>query len=278
MPSWQRPVLVKFPFIAAHFLSCSTAASLSAYTRVAHLQRNANFDRYYDFKAAGDTHQEACEGLAAAYGDDDHDTLMATQCFAMDLMHQGGMDNLRRAYSLMQGVYARRRTKLGPEHVYTLWAACELGRTTASRGALAHDPQLIEEAKTIYHDGLEIARRNLGLDHVGTLMGRSSLADTLVIEQKYDEAETEYRDIAERQKHVPGARAGSHRDRLWTLQQLGKCYEEQGRLKDALTTFQTVLREMDAMGAQQHPWRSRMVRNEEDIVARLGQSADGAST
>ena len=203
---------------------------------------------------------------------------MATQCFAMDLMYQGGMNNLRRAHSLMQGVYARRRKKLGPEHVYTLWAACELGRTTASHGALARDTQLIEEAKTIYRDGLAIARRNLGPDHIGTLMGRSSLADTLVMEQKYDEAEAEYKDIAERQKHVPGARAGSHRDRLWTLQQLGKCYEKQGRLGDALTTFRTVLREMDAMGAQQHPWRSRMVRTEEDILARLRQSTGSAST
>ena len=195
----------------------------------------------------------------------------------MALLQQGGVKNLGRAYALIQGVHDRRQQKLGPEHIYTLWAARDLARTVSARGALTHDRVLIDEAKAIYTHGLEIATRNLGPDHIGTLMGRQSLADTLVAEKNYDAAEAMYKDVAERQKRVPGARAGSHRDRLWTLQQLCSCYEEQGRFEEALTTCRVVLREMDAMGAQNHQWRPKVIRKEEELVDRVSSSRSGVS-
>lgn len=157
--------------------------------------------------------------------------------------------------------------------MYTLWAACSLARCSAARGDLEHDQKLIDDAKAIFRDGLQVCERNLGPNHIGTLMGRQHQADVLVREKSYADAEREYRDIAERQKSVPGARAGTHRDRIITLQQLAECYKKQDRLIEALDVCNSIMTELDALGAQKHPIYERMRRKQQDLNARAGASA-----
>lgn len=198
---------------------------------------------------------------------------MATDHLAMSLLLSGGLANAKRAYTLMQGVHASREAKLGPEHVYTLWAACNLARCSAALGAIEKNQTLIDDAKTLFRDGIEVCERNLGADHIGTLMGRQHQTDVLVLEKKYDDAEKEYKDIAERQKYVPGARAGTHRDRIWTLQMLARCYEVQDRLEEGLAVYETIMEELGALGAQEHPVYLRTERRQHDLRARLPTSS-----
>lgn len=200
--------------------------------------------------------------------------MVAADNLAMTLLLIGGAACTRRAYDTMQEVYDRRQRKLGKEHVYTLWAACNLARTMAARGSLESDADLVQDAKQMFREGLEVATRNLGPDHIGTLMGRTHLAHTLALEGRYDEAENDYRDIAERQKHITGARAGSHRDRLMTLQMLIKCYELQDRFEEGSQVCVTMITELDAMGGQKHPWRQQIVEKRERLLARVKGDSD----
>lgn len=177
----------------------------------------------------------------------------------MILLQIKGLDNSKRAHELMQDVYDRRLNTLGEEHLFTLWAACNLARTLTAHGALEKDHRLIAEAKLIFHDGLEITSRNLGPNHVGTLMGRGFRGEALVAEKAYDEAESEFKDIAERSRVLPGSRNGTHRDRLFTLERLAKCYEEQARYEEAFQLCTTIIEELDSLGGQQHPWRVKVV-------------------
>ena len=133
--------------------------------------------RYTEFEIAKDIHEQATKELADEYGADDTDTMVAKDSLAMTLLQMGGVSQVRRAYDLMKDIYERRETKLGHEHLFTLWAACNLGRTLTARGSLENDPSLIDDAATIFQDGLAIIKRNLGSEHIGTLMGRKFLCE-----------------------------------------------------------------------------------------------------
>lgn len=177
--------------------------------------------------------------------------------------------NSRRAYNLMQDVYDRRRKTLGEEHLFTLWAACNLARTLTIRGSLEEDNVLLDQAKSIFRDGLAISRRNLGVEHLGTLMGRSFLADVWVVEKQYNRAEEEYQEVAELQRHLPGSRAGTHRDRMVTLEKLIDLYEVQNRLDMAIEHCDIIVRELDGLGGQEHPYRMQVLERQAKLKARL---------
>lgn len=196
----------------------------------------------------------------------------------MVLLQLEGTENTKRAHSLMQDVHDRRLKMLGEEHLYTLWAACNLARTLTARGVLENNHQLIQDAKFIYHDGLEITNRNLGPNHLGTLMGRGFRGEALVAENAYDEAEREFKDVAERSRNLPGSRNGTHRDRLFTLERLAKCYEAQTRYEEAFQMCSTILEELDSLGGQQHPWRIKVVQKMEKLQAYIGTSESDAES
>lgn len=228
--------------------------------------------RYTEFETALGLHEKASDELTSIYGADDLDAMIAKDSLAMTLLQIGGLARIERAQVLMQDIFDRRQRRLGQEHVYTLWAACNLARTMTARGALENDNEFIQEAKIIFNDALEITKRNLGINHIGTLMGRSSLANALVAEKRYTEAEEEHKDIAGRQKNVPGARAGTHRDRLITLQSLVRCYEVQGRLEEGVRICDMILYELDALGGQKHPWRQQIAGKREELLEGMGIS------
>lgn len=192
----------------------------------------------------------------------------------MTLLQLDGVSNVKRANVLMQDIYDSRRKRLGVEHAYTLWAACNLARTLTERGRLEDDQTLLDEARAIFNDGIAIARRNLGPNHVGTLMGRGFLANVLVVEKAYAEAEQEFKDIAEQQRQIQGARNGTHRDRLITLQRMVHCYEIQGKLKEAVECCNTIITELDGLGGQEHPWRLQIVEKREGILNNPNTPAD----
>ena len=195
--------------------------------------------------------------------------MIAVDHLAMALLWNENLAETQRAYGLIKQVYETRQEKLGKEHFYTLWAACNYARVLAARGSLENDEELFKEAKDIFHDGLEIVKRNMGEHHMGMLVGRTHLAHTFALQKDYETAEKEYKDIMERQRHLPGAREGTHRDRIGTMQLLEWCYESQGRLEEGLQVYEQMMQELDALGGQKHPWRLRLTEKHAELLARI---------
>ena len=93
--------------------------------------------------------------------------------------HPGDLD---RALELESTVFAIRVEKLGREHLYTLWSVLNLSRIKAVRGET-------DEALSIFLPGHAIARRNLGEDHFGFLLGELHHGRILICARRYEEAE-----------------------------------------------------------------------------------------
>ncbi|KAI9712598.1 MAG: hypothetical protein M1828_001664 [Chrysothrix sp. TS-e1954] len=229
---------------------------------------------YIEFEQAMEKHQAAYDGLVTAFGLADLDTIAVKDHLAMSCLFVGGMTQVKRANELITDVYERRRERFGREHVYTLWSSCNLARILAARGSLESNVEMIQKAKQVLCEGLEAAERNLGPDHIGTLMGRMHLANTFLLEQDYETAEHDLKEIAEKQRQLPSARDGTHRDRIATLEMLASCYELQGRYEAAMQICETVMREFDALGGHDHPFRLKLMRKRNELALRI----DGTTT
>lgn len=184
----------------------------------------------------------------------------------------------RRAWDMQSHAYEERTRRIGREHVYTLWTACNLARIAIARGYLEKDEDMIQKAKEILQDGLDVAHRNLGEKHIGTLTGRSHLANAMVFEKDYERAEEAFREVSEMQRSSLGARNGTQRDRLMTLLMWQNCYELQGQYRDALGICDLIVEEQRAFGIKDdHEWAIQTVRRNEELrmIVREGTCPTG---
>lgn len=194
----------------------------------------------------------------------------------MTLLGLGDAKHAREAHNLMQDVYDRRYKALGEGHLFTLWALHNLAKALTKRGILEKDSKFFDEAKIMFEEGIAVTTRNLGPNHLGTLMARQNLSAVFAAEGRYEEAETEFKDIAERQRHLPGSRNGTHRDRLATLDMLADCYEAQGRIQEAARVCEIIVAELDSIGGQQHPLRVKIFAKQVELDARC-QTVSGSN-
>lgn len=81
---------------------------------------------------------------------------------------------------LMEEVYNGRKTEMGKEHSYTLWAICYLANIYTEEGT----PQT---AKYILINGIAAGERSLSKDHLGVLIGCRELARTFSRQCRLDE-------------------------------------------------------------------------------------------
>lgn len=221
--------------------------------------------KYFNYELSRQLHQRAVDGLTAALGATDHDTLVATSNLATTLLEGGGDANIDRAHDLLQRVLHIRQHRLGREHAYTLWAMLHLARVKAAQGHFRNDRPRLQEAGAILTAGLEVATRNLGPDHIGTLAGRRCLANTLVLEGRYGEAEPELLAVMALQKDLPGARAGTHPDRLGTMENLAHCYGLQGRWDECRRVCEELCEELHALGGSQHAMKQRVTARKDGV-------------
>lgn len=221
--------------------------------------------QYFEYDVAHAKHEEVVKRFAQEFEPHDLDALIAKDNLAMTLLSIDGVERVRRAHELMEDVFEHRRQRLGKEHAYTLWAACNLARVKARLGSLENDDTLVIEAMSRFDAGIEVAQRNLGPNHFGTLFGRQHRANTLFLQRRYAEAEEQFLDIMERQKQLPGARNGSNPDRIGTIGMLVECYEAEGRYVKGVALCSKMLEELDALGAQQHPMWKKATRKREQL-------------
>jgi hypothetical protein len=117
-----------------------------------------------------------------------------------------------------------RKKRLGTEQPWTLLARCNLARVKSAMGD--H-----EGAERLMRKTLPIAERNLGENHLGTLMGKTYLAQVLSRQKRYNDAEDMLLDVIQRHRYGDAARDdGEHPDRIMAMRYLLLCYKEHGKV------------------------------------------------
>lgn len=168
-------------------------------------------------------------------------------------------ENLPLALETMQQVLDCRKDKLGKEHPYVLLAMANLARVNSALGQHAQAEELVCSA-------LSIADRNLGEDHIGTLMGRTVLGSILIGDQRFSEAETTLVNVIEKQRHLSSHRGDFHPDRIGAMIQLASCYRLQGRLDESIQLCDEVIEGLRKISLTQHPLERKMKAEKREIL------------
>ena len=215
-------------------------------------------NKYFRHHQAKILHSKAVDGMKRVLGVAHLNTLIAMDNLAMTYLSIGG-NLLEPAESLMTEVVQQRKTKLGKEHPYTLWALCNLARVKSALGSL-------DEAEAIMRAGIAVAERNLGTIHIGTLFGKNHLGENLVRQERYREAEAVFLDLTESYKHIKTAVRGEHPDRIITMFNLVNLYRIQDRIKDALRICDDISDAIDTIGGQEHPFVKRLQKARGELL------------
>lgn len=231
--------------------------------------------RYFQYEVCHSLHAKAVEGLSKVerFGPTHAKTLEAKECLALSSIDLPDAD-LQSAHDMMIEVKRERKRRLGTEQPWTLLARCNLARIKSAMGDTAKAEKLIRKA-------LPVAQRNLGENHFGTLMGKTHLAQVLVRQKRYDEAEDMFLDVIQRHRYGSAARDdGEHPDRIFGMRYLLMCYKEHGKLEDALIICDQIQEAISTIGGQGlgllHPIANWLEAIREDLLRHKGESEDYA--
>lgn len=224
--------------------------------------------RYFQYDLSHDLHARAAEGLSKvkSYGPIHAKTLEAKECLALSNIDLPGAD-LQSAHNMMLEVKRERKRLLGTEQPWTLLARCNLARIKSAMGDTAKAEKLMRKA-------LPIAERNLGENHFGTLMGKTHLAQVLVRQKRYQEAEDMLLDIIQRHRYGSAARDdGEHPDRIFAMRYLLNCYMAHEKFRDALDICDQIQEAIRTIGGQGlglvHPIAKWLEAMREDLERRI---------
>ena len=201
--------------------------------------------KYFEYEKAKTLLEHAFESMSRELGPNHPDTLIAEENFAMACLDLGGC-LVENAHKYMLDVLAKRKKKLGREHPYTLLAMCHLARVKAARGDFG-------DAEQLMNDGLATAERNLGPTHIGTLYGKSHLGRMLLLRCRHQDAEDVLVDTIRKHESMAAARNGEHPDRLIAMRLLIDCYQEQGKISEAISVSRDAMAGLRMIGGHDHP-------------------------
>ena len=202
----------------------------------------------FRFTKAIKIHSVVVSGLREQLGRSHLDTLIAMENLAMAYFDRAGYGygrpgDLDTAAEVEQEVWEDRREKLGKENLYTLWAGLNLARIKALRGE-------INEALAIFLPGHAIARRNLGENHFGVLLGKMHYGRILTYAKRYEEAEEILLEVVE----SPNGPHKGHPDRLIALGSLIKCRNLLGKQAETTALLEELTQSTKALFGEDHPW------------------------
>lgn len=214
--------------------------------------------RYFRYDEAKDLHTKAVDGMKRVLGPTHLDTLNAIDSLAMTYLELGG-GFLDTAHELMLHVVEQRKNKLGKESPYTLWSISNLARI---KNALGYSV----EAEGMMRVALPIAERNLGENHFGPLAGKAQLAQVLLSQRRYEEAETILIDVIQRHRYQNGAQDGEHSDRIIAMWFLLQCYQKQDKVEDAIRVCNEISEGLNTLGAHRHPFYKRILDKQNELT------------
>lgn len=226
------------------------------------------------------THQlrAALKGLRETLGEEHLETLAALQELATSHVRYDASDGsaanktaLAESLEAMTFVFERRKTKLGPEHPFTLLAMLHLARVKSSLGDHV-------EAESMIRRGLELAKGSIAPDHVGMIMARTIHAQVLSGLKRYGEAEALFKELCNKTLYKRFVdEDGDHTDRLSNILLLAKCFQAQGKTEEELTTWEEFLEGARKIGGHglglEHPMIPRIMERIAAIVEeRIGRA------
>jgi tetratricopeptide (TPR) repeat protein len=232
----------------------------------------SKFYRDEDIQRARDLHQTAIDGMRRVHGSDRLRTLIACENLCCVAVLAGQTDQLLEAHEMMNSVLNIRKTKLGKEHGYTLHAMVNLALVKKGLGDLSGAEELILT-------GLPIAERNLGANHIAYLWGRHNLGLVWIQQERWDEAESLFFDVTERQKVLLQGRGRYHPDRVIGLVQLAAVYNALGKHKQRDAAAEEAMRMMDVICTEEHRVAKKLKADMEMWKRqRMTTSSDPAAT
>ncbi|KGO57336.1 Tetratricopeptide-like helical [Penicillium expansum] len=243
--------------------------------------------RYFEHEAAVDLQRQAYEGMLKRLGPTHEKTLEAKDNLAA-IYGFIGEEYLPLALQMSEDVTLIRKDTLGHEHPLTL-------KSTLTVAKIKTAMNQFKEAEEIFLEGLPIAKRNLGENHLGTLTARTWLGHLYWRQERYSEAQEIWEDIITKQTFEQTKRAdGGHGDRVQAMWFLVHCYEDQGKIEDALNMTEDLIQIVSNFGGeglgQQHKlWISLNEKKEEILKVKeegrdhivadsAGVSSSGLST
>ena len=208
---------------------------------------------YRNYSEARKLHAKAYQGMlkTSTMGPLHLDTLSAQESLAIAHLMMGGEQNLDTAHSFVNDVVSKREQKLGKEHPWTLLSRLNLARVKSAQG-------FCEEAKQDIRTGLEIARRNLGPGHGGTLFGEARLGQVLLRQGRYSEAEGILQKIPMHYKAMSRASDGAHPDRLIAMLLMVHCYRLQQKYEAAVDTCDECISRLESINDLDHPFMTEL--------------------
>lgn len=223
--------------------------------------------RYQRHADAESLHARAAIGLEKFLGKTNLDTLTAKASLAMAKLQLGG-DKIPAAHELIEHVYEERKKRLGKEHPLTLLAICDFARIEAALGNTA-------KAEEMMLGALTIAKRNLGNDHQGVLMGMAHLANLYVQTQRYQEAENILAHVIRPEKYVDSVRNdGEHPDRIAALWYLMSSYSVQDKNREALDISHQLYKAIENCGGEglgkDHIMAKKVLERRRELETSLG--------
>ena len=202
----------------------------------------------YCFEEALQCHESAVAGLKSCLNETNVLTVFAIEELAntheaLGVVHFKSEPELSRKYletarEYMTFVLEERVKQLGDKSLATQNAQANLTRIKAIMGDF-------KEAEALYSTLVPIVTRQYGSDHLGLLCQKISYAKLLILEKRYDEAETILIDISRPARWKTVRFVGDHPNRWDALWTLVKCYEEQGKIERSLVICDELL---EAMG------------------------------
>ena len=219
-------------------------------------------ERYFRYQKAQDIYTTAVDGLTKTLGPTDDDTLCAKEGLAMASLEVGG-DSLYRAYATMLEVVTQRTEKVGPENGYTLWSTLLLARVKTALG------RRLEAEQDMRH-AIGIATTNYGARHFAVLAARTHLANTLIQDERYSDAEAILDDVMDPAGYKTGAREeGDHPDRLFAVWYAVECYTQQGKFEEGMRRCDEIADTLQAFGGGEHPFAEKARGRKKELMEKL---------
>ncbi|KAG0649622.1 hypothetical protein D0Z07_4045 [Hyphodiscus hymeniophilus] len=225
--------------------------------------------RYFDFDKSKQLHLRAWTGMKnlKTLGPTHTDTLTAMDHVAQVYLRIGG-DLLEPAYDMAEQVVAERIRQSGREHPHTLLAKLTVARIMAAQNKA-------DEAEALIRQNLPIATRNLGENHLGTMLGRFYLAQVIARQNRWTEAERILVDLVDKKRYKASVREdGEHIDRIQVLWLLLSCYQEQGRIEDAIRIGNDLAEGVQNIGGEglgpRHVFAIRLAEKQKELLAARG--------
>lgn len=221
-------------------------------------------NKFWDFEKAYRLHSAAVKGMEKKNDSRHLRTLEAKEnmCTAVVMLGSEFLESapelvkevleLRDAApDIMQEVLDVRKLVLGKENPYTLLAMVNRAIVLAAAGRL-------EDAEELVQEGLPVAARTLGPEHLGTMYGRQVLAGIWLEQGRHHEAERLLLEVTESQKKIPSPRGDFHPDRLGSLIELARCCFMLGKIGQAIDICDETIRGFESIEAGKHPLANKL--------------------